>query len=102
MARGLDIEIVHGGSEVRLAGRLDVRSAQAARSCLHEAVDRGSGDLTVALGAVEIWDGTGLGVLVGAHRRATRSGRRIVLTEVRPRELRLLRAARMSRLARAC
>ena len=65
---------------------------------LHACVDEGEGDLLLHIGALEIWDSAGLGVLVGAHRRARRAGRRVVLTEVPPRHLRLLRATRLHRL----
>lgn len=99
MVRGLDIEVLRRGAELRLTGRLDARSASAARATLHEALEDGAGDLVVNLGGLEIWDGTGLGVLAGASRRARRSGRRLVLSEVRPRELRLLRVARVPRTA---
>jgi anti-sigma B factor antagonist len=99
MRRGLKIDVLRHGVELTLSGRLDARSAPSVRASLHEAIDDGSGDLTVNLGALEIWDATGLGVLAGASRRARRLGRRLVLTEVRPRELRLLRVARVPRTA---
>lgn len=93
---GLDVDVITPGARLRLAGRLDTRSAPAVRAALHGAVDAGSGELVLDLGALEIWDGTGLGVLVGAARRAQRAQRRLVLTAVRPRELRLLRVARVT------
>jgi anti-anti-sigma factor len=99
MRRGLNIEVVTWGVELRMAGRLDSRSSPAARASLHEHVDGAHGDLTVNLADTEIWDGTGLGVLVGTCRRARRAGRRLVLTEVRPRELRMLRVASVPRTA---
>lgn len=99
MGRGLDIEILRWGVELRMTGRLDSRSAPVARTSLHEALDGGHGDLTVSLAGTEIWDGAGLGVIVGTSRRARSSGRRLVLTEVRPREMRMLRVARVPRTA---
>jgi anti-anti-sigma factor len=42
-------------------------------------------------------DATGLGVLVGAHRRAQKLGRRLVLRGVSPRLARLLLATRLHR-----
>jgi anti-anti-sigma factor len=99
MRRGLDIEIVKWGLELRMAGRLDSRSSTAARTSLHEHVDGGAGDLTVDLADTEIWDGAGLGVIVGTSRRARRAGRRLVLTQVSPRELRMLRVARVAQTA---
>ena len=99
MGRGLQVEVLRAGSEVRMWGRLDSRSAPSVRALLHEALESGAGDLTVSVGGLEIWDGTGLGVLAGASRRAVRAGRRLVLTDVPPRELRLLKVARVPRTA---
>ncbi|WP_143661364.1 STAS domain-containing protein, partial [Streptomyces pseudogriseolus] len=53
-------------------GRLDVRSAADARTVLHSAVDDGVGDLVLNLSELDSWDATGLGVIMGAHRRAGR------------------------------
>src|SRR4051794_19509800 len=85
------------GQLVALTGALGVRSVPDVRSALHAAVDTGTGDLVVDVGRAEIVDATGLGVLVGAHRRAGRAGRRVVLRSVPPRTLRLLRASRLDR-----
>jgi anti-anti-sigma factor len=91
----LDIQVVREGHQLCLAGRLDRHSAPPLREALRAAIDGGDGDLTVEMGNLEIWDGVGLGVLSGASRRARRTGRRLLLTDVRARELRLLRAARI-------
>jgi anti-sigma B factor antagonist len=98
MAHELQVEMLRDGCEVALSGRLDVRTAPVARALLAELVESGAGDVLVHVGALEIWDASGLGVLVGAHRRARRAGRRLVLTEVLPRQLRLLRATKLHRL----
>lgn len=73
--RGDHVELVVGG-------RLDVRSAADARTVLHSAVDDGVGDLVLDLTGLDSWDATGLGVIMGAHRRAGRCGRRLVLRGV--------------------
>ena len=85
------------GRVVSLTGRLDVLSVAEARAVLHAAVDGGSGDLIVDLSALELLDATGLGVLVGTHRRAARAGRRLVLRDVPPRINRLLVRTRLYR-----
>jgi anti-sigma B factor antagonist len=95
---GLDVRVVRPGAEVDLVGRLDSRTASSLRELLQQYVDEGEGDLLLHIGSLEIWDSAGLGVLVGAHRRARRAGRRIVLTEVPPRHLRLLKATKLHRL----
>ena len=70
----------HAGLVV--GGRLDVHSAADARTVLHTAVDDGVGDLVLDLSELDFWDATGLGVIMGVHRRAGRCGRRLVLRGV--------------------
>ncbi len=91
----LAIEVVRRGAEVAFAGRLDGRNAPVARAVLHSTIDEGEGDVVVHLGGLDIWDASGLGVIVGAHRRAQQAGRRLVLADVPQRQLRLLRATRL-------
>ena len=68
-----------------ITGRLDVHTVADVRLLLHAVVDRGSGDLLVHLAEAEVHDATGLGVIVGAHHRARRAGRQLVLVDVSPR-----------------
>ncbi|WP_441250234.1 STAS domain-containing protein [Kitasatospora sp. McL0602] len=86
----------HGGLAIQ--GRLDVRTAADARTTLHRAVDGGQGDLVLDLTALESWDATGLGVIMGTHRRAGRLGRRLVLRAVPAQLQRLLVATRLHRI----
>src|SRR4051794_41849739 len=95
---GLDVRVVRPGAEIDLVGRLDSRTAAMLREILQRSVDDGEGDLLLHIGALEIWDSAGLGVLVGAHRRARRAGRRVVLTPGPPRHLRPPRATNVYRL----
>ena len=88
---------VYAGYELALSGRLDVRHAAEVRDALHHALDSGTGDLVVDVSGVELVDATGLGVIVSAHRRADRLGRRLVLQRVPPRIDRLLTATRLNR-----
>ena len=85
------------GQVLHLVGRLDVRTVPDVRSALHTAVDAGRGELVVHVGGIVVADATGLGVLVGAHRRAQRSGRRLVLRDVPLPALRLLRVTKLHR-----
>ncbi|MEV8094098.1 STAS domain-containing protein [Kitasatospora sp. NPDC085879] len=85
-------------SGLAIEGRLDVRSAADARAVLHAAVDGGKGDLVLDLGRLEFWDATGLGVIMGTHRRAGRIGRRLVLRHVPAQLQRLLVATRLHRI----
>lgn len=88
------------GRVLALSGRLDVHAAADARLELAEAVDAGEGDLVLDLTALEAVDPTGLGVLVGAHRRAGRVGRTLVLRDAPPAVGRLLRRTRLDRVLR--
>ena len=88
---------VDAGRELALSGPLDVRSAFDVREALHAAIDGGSGDLVVDVSGVDLVDATGLGVLVGAHRRASRADRRIVLRDASPQLRRVLRLTRLHR-----
>ncbi|MEU9185889.1 STAS domain-containing protein [Streptomyces sp. NPDC048484] len=85
-------------AELVVGGRLDVRSAADARTVLHSAIDDGVGDLVLDLSELDSWDATGLGVIMGAHRRAGRCGRTLVLRDVPPQMQRLLVATRLHRI----
>ena len=91
------LDAVAPGQVLALRGRLDVAAAADVRLALADAVDAGAGDLVLDLTALEAVDATGLGVLVGAHRLAGRSGRTLVLRDVPPRVGRLLRRTRLDR-----
>ena len=85
------------GQEVVIRGRLDVHTVADVRLALHDIVDHGQGDVMLHLADAEVHDATGLGVIVGAHHRARRAGRRVVLVSVSARIDRLLRASRLHR-----
>ncbi len=88
------------GQELVLRGRLDVHAAADVRLALAEALGTGAGDLVLDLAGLEAVDATGLGVLVGAHRQAGRSGRTLVLRNASPAAVRLLRRTRLDRVLR--
>lgn len=92
------MQITGDHAELVVGGRLDVRNAVDVRAALHRAVDDGQGDLVLDLKGLDSWDATGLGVIVTAHHRAGRCGRRLVLRDVPPRMHRVLVAARLHRL----
>jgi anti-anti-sigma factor len=85
------------GLVLALAGRLDVSAAADVRLALVDAVTAGSGPLVVDLSGLDALDATGLGVLVGAHRRAQRAGRVLVLRDVTPAVARLLFLTRLDK-----
>jgi anti-anti-sigma factor len=90
-----------GRQRLTLVGKLDVRTVADVRIALHQGIDDGVGELVVDVSGLEVADATGLGVLVGAHRRAGRCARTLVLSGVPPRLARLLAATRLHRILRA-
>lgn len=96
----LVLRTVEPGARLALGGRLDVHAAADARLALAGAVDGGSGELVLDVAALDAVDATGLGVLVGAHRRAGRAGRVLVLQDVGPSLARVLHLTRLDRVLR--
>ena len=90
---------------VVLVGRLDTRCLGSTREVLLAALDDpaalpldgSAADLVLDVHALEVWDAAGLGLLLAVHRRAARSGRRLVLAGPGPQLRRLLRASRLDR-----
>jgi anti-sigma B factor antagonist len=68
----------HGGlAAVAVRGELDIRSAPDLRSWLTQALDEGASKVVIDLSGVDFMDSSGLGVLVGAHKRLVRIGGRL-------------------------
>jgi anti-sigma B factor antagonist len=79
--------------------RLDGSTAAGFRSALHNAVAVvGTGRVVVDLSAVSRLDAIGLGVLMGAHRRARGAGATLVVVSPPRRIATLLAATRLDRL----
>lgn len=96
------VEVVVGepGAQVRVAGRLDSVTVGVVREAIHRELDRGRGELLVCLDGAEVYDATGLGVLVGAQHRARAVGRDVVLVNPSERLQRLLSSTRLHRVMR--
>lgn len=88
------------GQRLRVAGRIDVHTVADVRTAVREAIDHGHGELLLDAAEAEIGDTTALGVLLGAHRRALRAGRTLVLLDVPAPMARLLTATRLHRVLR--
>jgi anti-anti-sigma factor len=93
----MEVRVIKPGAALALCGRLGASTVADARAALCDAVDHGVDDLLLDLHEVELVDATGLGLLVGVHRRADRLGRRLVLQRVPERIERLLQATRLNR-----
>ena len=102
MTTGTDfaLDVAQVGQVLVLRGRLDVRVTADVRLALAAAVADGSGELVVDVRGLGSVDATGLGVLVGAHRRAGRVGRTLVLRDVPPSLARVLFLTRLDRVLR--
>ena len=57
-----------------LGGSLDLATSPSLRAALLEAADRKDHEIVVDLSHIEFLDSTGLGALIGAHRRAAENG----------------------------
>jgi anti-sigma B factor antagonist len=75
-ALSVDIKSEHGGDAIvyRLRGSLDFATAPSLRAALIEAANEGKHDIVVDLSQLEFLDSTGLGAIIGAHRRALENG----------------------------
>lgn len=57
-----------------LSGSFDVATSPSVRAALIEAASEGNHEIVVDLTQLEFMDSTGLGALIGAHRRASENG----------------------------
>ncbi|MDQ2663893.1 MAG: STAS domain-containing protein [Candidatus Eremiobacteraeota bacterium] len=77
----IDIKSDHNGDALvfSLRGTLDVTTSPSVRAALIEAAENGKHEIIVDLSQVEFLDSTGLGALIGAHRRALEKNGRVRL-----------------------
>ncbi len=94
----IEIEQVGGHAVVRMVGDLDAVSAPGLRSCLAGLLDGGASDLEVELASVPFCDSTGLGVLVGVHRRLLELGGHLAVLHPRPAVRHLLEISGLDRI----
>lgn len=72
----IDIKSEHNGAALifRLKGSLDLATSPTVRAALLEAAGEEKHEIVVDLSNVEFIDSTGLGALIGGHRRALENG----------------------------
>lgn len=88
----------HGAlAAVAVRGEIDIRSAPDLRAWLGRAVDEGATQLVLDLSGVEFMDSSGLGVLVGVHKRLARIGGRLRVVGVSAPVARLLAVTGLTR-----
>ena len=74
----------HGETLVfKLRGSLDIATSPTVRAALSDATEKGTKGIIVDLTHLEFLDSTGLGALIGAHRRAAERGEslRLIVSE---------------------
>jgi anti-sigma B factor antagonist len=74
-----------------LGGSLDIATSPSLRATLMEAADRAAHQIIVDLTHLEFLDSTGLGALIGAHKRAAEHDGTVLLVAQEGQILRLLR-----------
>ncbi len=86
---------------LQVVGSVDPTSVARLRERLFAAIDQAAADgmptLSVDLNGVTAMDAVGLGVLLGAHRRARRGGSSLRLVRINPDLLDLLHISRLYR-----
>ena len=77
----VDIKPEHEGDAIvyKLKGSLDFETAPSLRAALMEAADEGKHDIVVDLPHLEFLDSSGLGAIIGAHKRALEHDGRVRL-----------------------
>jgi anti-anti-sigma factor len=80
-ALSVDIKPEHDGDAIvyKLKGSLDFETAPSLRAALLEAADEGKHDIVVDLTHLEFLDSSGLGAVIGAHKRALEHDGRVRL-----------------------
>jgi anti-sigma B factor antagonist len=76
---------------IRVAGELDIATAEKAYSYISDIIDDGPAPVTVDLSGLTFCDASGLGVLARIARHAKQAGRQLKLSSARPSLLKLMR-----------
>lgn len=91
MELSLSSRIAGDHTVLQVGGEVDVYTAPRLRERLVELMDNGARKVIVDLAMVEFLDSTGLGVLVGAHKRLKAAGGRLALVCTREPLLKIFR-----------
>jgi anti-sigma B factor antagonist len=78
-------------------GEIDLATVNTLRSAITKAMQRGANHVTLDLDQVSYIDSSGLGTLIGAHKRLTASGGTLTIRCSQPRVLRLLAVTGLDR-----
>jgi anti-sigma B factor antagonist len=87
----VQLELSRQGQVIRVAGELDIATAEKAYSYISDIIDGGPAPVTVDLSGLTFCDASGLGVLARIARHAKQAGRQLKLSAARPSLLKLMR-----------
>jgi anti-sigma B factor antagonist len=90
-AEPVQLELSRQGQVIRVAGELDIATAEKAYSYISDIIDDGPAPVTVDLSGLTFCDASGLGVLARIARHAKQAGRQLKLSSARPSLLKLMR-----------
>ncbi len=90
-AEPVQLELSRQGQVIRVAGELDIATAEKAYSYISGIIDGGAAPVTVDLSGLTFCDASGLGVLARIARHAKQAGRQLKLSSARPSLLKLMR-----------
>ncbi len=85
---------------VILDAHLDGRNVATVRKAINDTLEAATGDVVVDMGALQLIDAAGLGMLTAAHLRAERAGHRLVLWNCSKEIRRVLAVTRLNRVLR--
>ncbi len=85
---------------VILDAHLDGRNVATVRKAINDTLEAATGDVVVDMGALQLIDAAGLGMLTAAHLRAERAGHRLVLWNCSKELRRVLAVTRLNRVLR--
>jgi anti-sigma B factor antagonist len=91
------VDHVDGTAVVTLRGEVDIATVGQLRQTLMGLLDTGHNRIVLDLAHLYFIDSTGIGVLIGAHRRAAEAGGELVLRRVSPRTRDVLRMVALDR-----
>jgi anti-sigma B factor antagonist len=90
-AEPVQLELSRQGQVIRVAGELDIATAEKAYLYISDIIDGGPAPVTVDLSGLTFCDASGLGVLARIARHAKQAGRQLKLSSARPSLLKLMR-----------
>jgi anti-sigma B factor antagonist len=94
----IDVSTEGEAAQARLAGELDIVTAETCKRQLSEVVDGGATSLRLDLGELAFIDSSGLGALVAVHHHAVAAGAAVELTGVSSQVRRLMQITRLDEL----